>query len=156
MLKINSLGLENSCRGKKDGFTYFGFQEDMQNPSIDYLIRPKDQDYDGRYIGRHFQIYYNPDFMKYYIKDLGNGFGTFIKLQTESLLKDNSLINIGDSYIVCTLGVEEETEYTGSDYNIKLSSLGNNNKEHSNLLNIKIFSGSGGNTNKYDPMYDYI
>lgn len=121
----------------------------MLNSNIDYLIRPKDQEYDQRYIGRHFQIYYNPDFMKYYLKDLGNGFGTFIKLQTENLLKDNSLINIGDSYIVCTLGLEDDTEYTGSDHNIKLSVQGN--KDYSNMLNVKIFSGSG-STNKYDPM----
>lgn len=83
------------------------------------------------------------------MKDLGNGFGTFIKLQSECLLKDNSLINIGDSYIVCTLGVEEDTHHSEyqSDYNIK-----NQNKDKDCMLNIKIFSGSP----KYDPMYIYL
>ncbi len=116
---------------------------------MDYLIRPKDQEYDNRYIGRHFQISFNVESMKYYLKDLGNGFGTFIKIQSEVLLKDNSLINIGDSYLVCTMGIEEENlqqEYTGSDYNMKIPSSGN--RDYENLLNIKIFSGN----NKYDPM----
>jgi len=27
-LKINALGLENSRRGKRDGFVYFGYQTD--------------------------------------------------------------------------------------------------------------------------------
>ena len=115
---------------------------------VDYIIRPKDQDVDNRYFGRHFQIHFNTNLMKYYLKDLGNGFGTFIKIQSETLLKDNSLINIGDSYIVCTLGVDEDTlvsEY-GSESNIKIPSQGN--REHTNLLNIKIFSGK----TKYDPM----
>jgi hypothetical protein len=86
--------------------------------------------------------------MKYYIKDLGNGFGTFVKIQSESLLKDNSLINIGDSYLVCTMGVEDDTvmsEYA-SENNIKIPSLGN--RDSSEMLNVKIFSGN----EKYDPM----
>ena len=28
ILKLNALGLENSPRKQKDGFTYFGYQED--------------------------------------------------------------------------------------------------------------------------------
>jgi hypothetical protein len=90
--------------------------------------------------------------MKYYLKDMGFGFGTFIKIQSETILKDNSLINIGDSYIVCTLGIEEDTimsEYA-SDLGVKLPS--HPNRDYSNLLNIKIFSGIA----KYDPMYKFF
>lgn len=82
------------------------------------------------------------------MKDLGNGFGTFIKIQSETLIKDNSLINLGDSYLVCTMGVEDDqvvSDFVGSDQNIKMQG---GNKEYENLLNIKIFSGN----NKYDPM----
>jgi len=87
--------------------------------------------------------------MKYYLKDLGNGFGTFIKIQSETLLRDNSLINIGDSYLVCTMGIEDEnlhSEFAESENNLKSQ---NSNKEYENLLNVKIFSGN----NRYDPMY---
>jgi hypothetical protein len=80
---------------------------------------------------------------KYFILDLGNGFGTFIKLQSEIILRNNSLISLGESYLVCTIGMEDET--VNSDYNIKLNSLPEN--DYSELLNIKIFSG-----NKYDPL----
>jgi hypothetical protein len=90
--------------------------------------------------------------MKYSLKDLGNGFGTFIKIQSETLLKDNSLINIGDSYMVCTMGEQEEekfnSDYVGSDFNMKIPSSGN--RDYENLLNIKIFSGN----NRYDPMLE--
>ena len=82
--------------------------------------------------------------MKYYILDLGNGFGTFIKIQSENILKNNSLISFGESYIVCTIGAEEETG--NSDHaSVKLSSnLGN---DYTDMLNIKIFSGT-----KHDPL----
>jgi hypothetical protein len=75
--------------------------------------------------------------------DLGNGFGTFIKLQNEIILRNNSLISLGESYLVCTLGLDDEKE--DSDYNIKLNSIPQN--DYSEMLNIKIFSG-----NKYDPL----
>jgi hypothetical protein len=28
IVKVNALGMENSLRGKRDGYTFFGFQED--------------------------------------------------------------------------------------------------------------------------------
>jgi pSer/pThr/pTyr-binding forkhead associated (FHA) protein len=53
-----------------------------------------------KYLGRYFQIYYNFSLNGYFLRDLGNGLGTFIKIKDSMLLKDNSLINIGDCYIV--------------------------------------------------------
>jgi hypothetical protein len=82
--------------------------------------------------------------MKYYILDLGNGFGTFIKLQSENVLKNNSLISLGESYIVCTIGIED----TGDSDSMKVGDTGN---DYSEMLNIKIFSGC-----KYDPLYDCL
>lgn len=83
--------------------------------------------------------------MKYFLRDLGNGFGTFVKITGEIVLKDNSLIHIGDSYIVCSLGIEEEILISEND--MKLPSSASNNT-YSNLLNLKIFSGNA----KYDPI----
>lgn len=48
--------------------------------------------------------------LKYFIKDLGKGFGAFMKISNFAFLKTDSLINIGDSYIVVYLG-----EDTGED-----------------------------------------
>ena len=102
-LHIDQYGLKNSIRNEKDGIAYFGYQteEDLNtNPYIDYLLGPKDQEYDEQFIGKHFQIRFDQDTKKYYIKDLGNGFGTFIKLINELKIKDNLLINIGETYMV--------------------------------------------------------
>jgi hypothetical protein len=41
--------------------------------------------------------------MNYKIKDLGIGYGVFVKLAEGLPLKDNFLINMGESYIVANL-----------------------------------------------------
>jgi hypothetical protein len=43
------------------------------------------------------------DTYKYKIKDLGIGYGAFVKLTSPLLLKDNFLLNMGESYIVANL-----------------------------------------------------
>ena len=73
--------------------------------------------------------------MEYYLKDLGHGFGTFIKITDWSEIKNNFLLNIGDNYIVFTLGLEE-------DMIINEHTSNNENEEYNNLINLKIFSGN--------------
>ena len=141
----NKHGLENSLlkRKKKEdnNIVYFGFQreEDLNtNPYIDYLLYPKEDFYDNKFIGKHFQIRYDSDNKLYYIKDLGFGFGTFIKLTNDIKLKDNFLINIGETYIVFSLNQNE------NDTEINNSNLENENNElenDKNTINIKVFSG---------------
>ena len=125
LLHINYQGLENSLRNLKDGITYFGFlkdyNQDDNNSEIDYIINPKGEEYDDRYVGRHFKIEYYSNNNKYYIQDLGFGFGTFIKIIDELIIKDNYLVNIGETYLVFTID--------------------------ENKINIKIFSGN----EKYEP-----
>ena len=118
----------------KDGITYFGFikdyNKDNHNSEIDYIINPKDEEYDERYIGRHFKIEYYSNVNKYYIQDLGFGFGTFIKIIDELKIKDNYLVNIGETYLVFTI-------------------------DENNKINIKVFSGN----EKYEPFsfnYDIL
>ena len=41
--------------------------------------------------------------MAYKIKDLGIGFGAFVKLNNPLVLRDNFLLNMGESYIVANL-----------------------------------------------------
>ena len=140
----NKQGLENSLikRNIKEGnnedrnIVYFGFQreEDLNsNPKIDYLLYPKEDFYDSKFIGKHFQIRYDTDNKLYYLKDLGFGFGTFIKLTNDIKLKDNFLINIGETYIVFSLNIENE-EIENSNENDELI-------KDKNYLNIKVFSG---------------
>ena len=66
--------------------------------------------------------------MKYYIKDLGKGYGTFKKIIKKEKIKDSYLLNIGNSYIVCTFGLDEYYQE------------GNKIEDDDNILNIKVFS----------------
>lgn len=59
---------------------------------------------DKSHKGRHFQIWFDIPTKRYYIKDLGIGFGVFKKMEFgKTVLKDNMLINIGEAYIVVNL-----------------------------------------------------
>ena len=127
-IEINPLGLtKGSKRNAKDGFTYFGLiahddeeEENNQNETnkstkekdkkkeVDFEINSNDINNDNSsIIGRHFRIRFDINTMKYYIKDLGLGYGTFKKIVKQAKIKDTYLINIGNSYIVCTFGVDE-------------------------------------------------
>ena len=133
VIQIDPLGMvSNSLRNVRDGIVYFGFffflvenSKDENNNKIDFLIKTKDDIYESRFVGKHFQIKFNPNDLKYYIKDLGFGYGTFAKLMKETLIKDNYLINIGNSYIVCSYGMDDKEK-----------------NDDKNILNIKIFDNT--------------
>lgn len=141
----NKHGLENSLLKRKEkednNIVYFGFQreEDLNtHPDIDYLLYPKEDFYDNKFIGKHFQIRYDTDNKLYYIKDLGFGFGTFIKLTNDIKIKDNFLINIGGTYLVFSLNQNEnDTEVNNSNQENENNELENDK----NTINIKVFSG---------------
>ena len=110
-LHIKKDKLENSLRNGNDGKIYFGYEKEIVNqnhntinePKIDYLLLPKDNEYNDKFIGIHFMIRYDKEKCKYYIKDLGSGYGTFIKIINPLNIINNLLINIGDSFIVFSL-----------------------------------------------------
>jgi hypothetical protein len=129
-IEIDPFGYVNSKREKKDGITYFGYQN--ENAELDYILKNSDNFYDDNFSGKHFMIKFNPDDLNYYIKDLGKGCGTFIKIQEWTEIKNNLLLNIGDNYIVFSSDDEENEE--------EKDNLENNIKNNNNDLNIKIFS----------------
>lgn len=51
-------------------------------------------------------IFFEPESRMYMIKDLAVGLGTFYKMKAKQFLKDNMLINIGESYIVTRIDTE--------------------------------------------------
>ena len=113
-----------SNRNKKDGYSYFGYYPNEKKNEVDFILKPIEKNFEQRFIGKHFQIKFNPYDLKYYILDLGCGFGTFRKIINETIITDNFLINIGNSYIVFT-------------YNDN-----NNNEDILKTLRLKIFSGN--------------
>ena len=126
MLKINKYGIENSLRKKKDGIVYFGYQNEKNlliNPEIDYLLLPKEENFDEKFVGKHFKIEYKNN--KYFIQDLGCGFGTFIKMNKQIKIQDKFLINIGETYIVFSLDNDEDE-----------------NNQDETQINIKVFTGN--------------
>ena len=135
-IKINALGLVlKSLRNKKDGNTYFGILSpekknndiDIDFSTIDFLNNINNfKDNDIQY-GRQFKIRFDINENCYFIKDCsyGSGYGTFMKIINETKIKDNTLINIGDNYVVFTLGVDDNFE----------------NIENEKVLSIKVFRG---------------
>ena len=142
-LKINPLGYPKSKR-KKDGITYFGYKKEddiSEENEIDIKINPIDNEViDDKYYGKHFQIRFNLDDSQYYLKDLGHGFGTFIKIIDWIEIKNNFLLNIGDNYLVFSIGLENENDIN-ENYILK------NRDEDGNCLNVKIFSGNSKQNN---------
>ena len=128
-LHIKRDKLENSLRNGNDGKIYFGYEKDisyksnnlLDGPKIDYLLMPKENEYNEKFIGIHFMIRYDENKSKYYIKDLGSGYGTFIKLINPLRITNNLLINIGDTFIVFSLDEEGEfltlKLFTGDEQN---------------------------------------
>ena len=135
-IEINALGMiSDSKRKAYDGNTFFGYIENNDenndnNNEVDFIIKPKDLNNgnNNNIIGRYFRIRFDINTLKYYIKDLGCGFGTFKKISRETKIKDSYLINIGNSYIVCTFGVDE--------YDVDRKNIADADK----ILNIKVFS----------------
>lgn len=56
---------------------------------------------------RHFMIKFCVDRNSYILKDLGEGTGTFIKIEKHSLLKNGHIISFADSHLVVGLVLEK-------------------------------------------------
>jgi len=88
-LEINAQGLIGSLRNAKDGIVYFGSERVTQNKTTksepyeqlnDFIIPIKEAEMAERHFGRHFQIAYDVSKKKYFMRDLGKGFGVFIRI----------------------------------------------------------------------------
>jgi hypothetical protein len=138
-IEINPLGYSNSKR-KKDGITYFGYEKEGDENNVDIMINPSDNEViDDQFLGKHFQIKFKPEDLNYYLKDLGHGFGTFIKITDWVEIKNNFLLNIGENYLVFSLGYENERDISENHI------LKYNKSKNDYILNVKIFSNNPNN-----------
>jgi pSer/pThr/pTyr-binding forkhead associated (FHA) protein len=131
--------LKNSLRKGNDGKIYFGFENDSESDintelKLDYILMPKDNEYDEKFIGIHFMIRYDENKCKYYIKDLGSGYGTFIKLINPMKITNNLLINIGESFIVFNLDDD------GKNISLKLFTGDEQSETYEYTFNKKIIT----------------
>ena len=129
-IEITPLGYINSKR-KKDGITFFGFSKEKNGNDIDISINPLEgeNNVDEKFFGKHFQIKFNPEDLNYYLRDLGHGFGTFVRINSKVEIKNNFLLNIGENYLIFSLGKDN-----------------NENENDNDTLNIKLFNVSSGQT----------
>lgn len=130
---VNGL-IKDSLRKSKDGITYFGFTDDLDNNNldpknaIDFLLPQKHNEKCGRY----FQIMYNENMCQYLLKDLGNGLGAFVKVKDFFIISNNSMVNIGDSYLVFYFGEVFDSNYTNKESCSTIGGLGHK-------LKVKLF-----------------
>ena len=103
-IKINPLGLADGGRKKQDGITYIGCQK--------YILAGKNAEQqlyndillnDASVGDQHCMIKYDQTQKKYFLKDLGEGSGTFVKIDQEIPLKPGYIISFGDSHMVATV-----------------------------------------------------
>ena len=141
IIKINALGLEeNSLRGKKDGITIFGAipSNDEQNiNNIDFSTGSiNNENKELIQSGIQFIVKFDIEKKGYFIKDCshGKGYGTFMKVIENIKIKDTTLVNIGNNYIVFTLGVDV-LESDLNDNTIRYVD------EKNKILSVKVFMG---------------
>jgi hypothetical protein len=128
---INAGGLEGSERMAKDGVVLFGNKSKISDITAkskisETFLIPNDFNFpDEELLGeKHFQIKFDLDNDKYWIKDLF-GSGLFIKLTFPAVLKNNSIFSFVSCQILVTLSLGLNT--SKDDY-IKLKILYGINK----------------------------
>ena len=148
---INPNGLLNSKkkRRKINNEVLFGYFSDLsQIDEIDYELPPNpiiqstsldSFRFNDKNEGIFFCIYYKFNCQNYFIKDYEKGYGTFIKIENEYKIKDNSLFNIGDSYLVFTFN---NNENNNENINNDINNIENINNQNDIYLSLKAYSGS--------------
>jgi len=97
-MDINAQGLVGSLRGKNDGCTILGSLKNSAKGEVynDFVIQQDENDGIG---DRHMIIKYNMADRQYYIRDLGKGSGTFVRLDVPLTLKNGFIISFGTSHL---------------------------------------------------------
>lgn len=98
-------GLLNSKRKSKDNCVYAGNLEVQGNNVINDILLPSEENGTGK---RHFMIKFRKgiwylDQNKYFIKDMGEGLGTFIRLDRPFKLQNLNIVSFGDSHMIVSL-----------------------------------------------------
>ena len=98
-------GLSNSNRKAKDSCVYAGTLEQQGNMIVNDIVLPSTEKGTGK---RHFMIKFNKgelyiDQHKYFLKDMGEGLGTFVRIDQPLKLQSSYIISFGDSHMIVTL-----------------------------------------------------
>jgi len=107
--EINAAGYIGSKRRARDGYTYMGtadLAENLEDWPNDIII-PVDELGMGNI---HLVIQYRPDDKAYYIKDYGQGTGTFVKIEKPVVLKEEFIVSYGESHMQISALREEKIQ----------------------------------------------
>ena len=111
VLIINVKGLAGSTRQVKDGCAYFGTDAVQgQYQTNDYVVPSEERGF-GK---RHFVIKYMDDKSNYFLKDLDDGTGTFVKVYPKIILKNNTIISFGNIHFAVVLAQTKTLSETAS------------------------------------------
>ena len=103
--EINPQGLSTSNRNIKDGCVYAGSLEKQGRVFINDIVLPEKEKGIGK---RHFLIKHDKgnehkEHTSYYLKDLGEGMGTFIRIENPIKLKSSYIISFGESHLITNI-----------------------------------------------------
>lgn len=110
LFTITPQGLSTSSRLSKDGYTYFGSYLSNDSGILNDIAIPIQDSEPPLSASRNFMISYSVEKDSYFIKDLGKGYGPFIKLVHSTVIenkaiKNNWMINVGETFIVFQIEV---------------------------------------------------
>lgn len=98
-------GIKGKTQRINDGCIYGGC-----DPIINDIILSEKEKGVGK---RHFMIQYDKKFKnKFAIRDLGEGMGTFIRIENHLHLKTNNIISFGDSHMITSIDFNEGSKIT--------------------------------------------
>ena len=96
IIRMNQEGIIGSKRNAKDNRAFFGtYEGDNPYQINDYTIPQEEQGF-GK---RHFMIEYDARLSSYFLKDLGDGTGTFIKIMHKTALNSNMIISFNSVHL---------------------------------------------------------
>eukprot|EP00347_Sterkiella_histriomuscorum_P023191 403335604 len=120
---------ENMSGNLGDFFSYFGSYDRNQLMKNDVVETGKLNDYilsaEQGFGRRHFMIHFSVDKNGYFLKDGGEGSGTFIKVDQQTQLKNGHIVSFGDNHMVVGLVLEkkekEDTNPLNHSHSLNLS-----------------------------------
>ena len=102
--EIFPYGLKGSLRNSKDGCVYAGSSKGNGMLQVNDIVLNEEEKGVG---SRHFMIQYFKEKGNYMIKDMGEGMGTFIRLDNPLKLQNNFIVSFGESHVI--IQVESQT-----------------------------------------------
>ncbi len=105
---VNACGYVDSERRVNDGCVYIGTQgKTAEEECANDIVLPAEEQGLGK---KHMVIKYNPETHSYALKDLGDGTGTFVKVDSALTLKQGYIISFGDSHMAVNIRLNEKIQ----------------------------------------------